>query len=150
MTERHDEPRQPGWYPDDAGNVRWWNGQFWSHTSPSARVRAPSQPIPSDPPVAPAGSGWAPGGDGVLLGIGGLVTGLIGVAAGLYSFIRPVGEIGNGSIFLPVVLGIVAVGLSIGALRRRLLLLGVLGIMAGTASFMLTALVIVVLATWAY
>lgn len=144
MTERQGEPRQPGWYPDDDGNVRWWNGQFWSHTSPSARVQTPRQPASAVQPVA------EPGGDGVLLGLGGVVTGLVGAAVGLYSFVRPVGEIGNGSLFLPVVLGIVAVGLSIGALRRRRLLLGVLGIMAGTASFMLTALVIVVLSVWAY
>ncbi|WP_203417008.1 DUF2510 domain-containing protein [Jiangella ureilytica] len=141
MTERRGEPRQPGWYPDAAGNVRWWNGQFWSHTSPSARVGAPE----AVPPPEPASTG-----DGVLLGLAALVTGLIGVALGLYAFVRPVGEIGNGSLFLPVVLGIVAVGLGVGALRRRRLALGVLGIMAGTASFMLTALVIVVLSTWAY
>lgn len=148
MTERQGEPRQPGWYPDDDGNVRWWNGQFWSHTSPSARVQAPQQPAPTVQPAV--GDAREPAGDGVLLGLGGVVTGLIGAAAGLYSFVRPVGEIGNGSLFLPVVLGIVAVGLSIGALRHRRLVLGVLGIMAGTASFMLTALVILVLSTLAY
>ncbi|MBB5791366.1 DUF2510 domain-containing protein [Jiangella mangrovi] len=148
MTERDGEPRQPGWYPDDAGNVRWWNGQFWSHTSPSARIQAPAAaPNPPMPPSSPASE---PSGDGVLLGVAGVVTGLVGNAAGLYSFVRPVSEIGNGSVSLPVVLGIVAVGLSIGALRRRRLLLGVLGIMAGTASFMLTALVILVLSTLAY
>jgi hypothetical protein len=141
MTERHGEPRQPGWYPDDAGNVRWWNGQFWSHTSPSARLRAP-EAVPSPESV--------PAGDGVLLGLAALVTGLAGVALGLYSFGRPVGEIGNGGVVLPVVLGIVAVGLGVGALRRRRQALGVLGIMAGTASFMLTALLIVALSTWTY
>ena len=146
MTERHSEPRQPGWYPDDAGNVRWWNGQFWSHTSPSAPVQAPTAPSPSPSPSPEP----MPGGDGVLLGLAALVTGLVGVALGLSSFVRPVGEIGNGSVVLPVVLGIVAVGLGVGALRRRRLALGVLGIMAGTASFMLTALVILVLSTWAY
>lgn len=144
MTERQGEPRQPGWYPDDDGNVRWWNGQFWSHTSPSARVQA------ARPVAAASGDAREPVGDGVLLGLGGVVTGLIGAAVGLYSFVRPVGEIGNGSLFVPVVLGIVAVGLSIGALRQRRLVLGVLGIMAGTASFMLTALVVLVLSTLAY
>lgn len=137
MTERQDEPRQPGWYPDEAGNVRWWNGQFWSHTSPAARAGAPAT-APREPD------------DGVLLGVGGVVTGLIGGAAGLYAFVRPVGELGNLAVFPPVVLGIVAVGLAIGALRRRRLLLGVLGVMAGTASFMLTALLVLVLMTLTY
>lgn len=138
MTERHGEPRQPGWYPDEAGNIRWWNGQFWSHTSQSAVVRqAPAQPAEAS----------APAGDGVLLGVGAVGTGLAGAAAGLYAFVQPVGELGNFAVFPPVVLGIVAVGLGIGALRRRRLLLGVAGVVAGTASFMLTALLILVLAT---
>ncbi|SDU67446.1 DUF2510 domain-containing protein [Jiangella alkaliphila] len=145
MTERHGEPRQPGWYPDEAGNIRWWNGQFWSHTSQSAVVRqaqAAQLPGRSAEPPAPEAAG-----DGLLLGAGAVVTGLVGAAAGLYAFVQPVGELGNFAVFPPVVLGIVAVGLGIGALRRRRLLLGVAGVVAGTASFMLTALLILVLAT---
>jgi hypothetical protein len=43
----------PGWYPDGAGGMRWWDGAGWTehqHTPPQ-------QPAPPQPPSPPSESG---------------------------------------------------------------------------------------------
>lgn len=38
----------PGWYPDQQGVVRWWDGQQWGQQAPA------QQPVPVQPDVRQA------------------------------------------------------------------------------------------------
>ncbi len=41
---------QPGWYDDNVGNLRWWDGTQWTaHTRPLVSPAAPAAPIPPVP-----------------------------------------------------------------------------------------------------
>ena len=52
--------RQPGWYHDSEGLVRWWNGTRWDDSAPApGPVGYP--PAPGAPPYnAPPTAGWPP------------------------------------------------------------------------------------------
>lgn len=85
MTER-----EPGWYPDDQGGERWWNGVSWSEgarTGPEevfGQVAVPTSdwtaaPATVPPPTPPA-TGRRCGGRGPLAAL--LVTGVVVLVLG--------------------------------------------------------------------
>jgi uncharacterized Tic20 family protein len=61
----------PGWYPDNTGQTRWWDGQQWGQTS---------TPVPAPPtaPVVAQGSGTDPRTMAMLCHLLAIFTGFLG------------------------------------------------------------------------
>jgi TM2 domain-containing membrane protein YozV len=54
-----DAPNPPGWYPDESGQQRYWDGTQWA-ASPPPPPPPPSGATPPPPPPPPPGAGTPP------------------------------------------------------------------------------------------
>jgi hypothetical protein len=56
-----DKTAPPGWYPDDAGRMRWWDGTswWWDGGSWTERLQKGTAVGPANAPPATKSGSWA-------------------------------------------------------------------------------------------
>lgn len=69
----------PGWYPDNSGTTRYWDGAQWTqHVQPGLPVPVPGQPVPVSGPMVTPSSVQSEKTIAMLAQLLGLLSGFIG------------------------------------------------------------------------
>jgi len=86
MSDHRSGGTPPGWYPDNTGQTRWWDGEGWTpHTQPAAPQGPPGHP---GHPTPGPGQGRKGGKGKVIAAVLALVVALAAIAAVWFFFLR--------------------------------------------------------------